>query len=46
MDVKRFFGVLRRHKLLVVGGMVLAVVVAGASYKELSKPLYEARPSS
>lgn len=42
MDVKRFFGVLRRHKLLVIGGLILAVGVAAASYKELAKPLYEA----
>ncbi len=41
MDLKRFFGVLRRHKRLMIGGTVLAAVVAVLAYQLSPRSLAE-----
>ena len=43
MDLKRFFGVLRRHKLLMIGGTVLAVVAAALSYTKLAPEVWQSQ---
>ena len=43
MDLKRFFGVLRRHKILMIGGTVLAVVAAALSYTKLAPEVWQSQ---
>lgn len=43
MDLKRFFRVIRRRKLLMLGGTALAAVVAFAAYTQLTKTSYESQ---
>jgi hypothetical protein len=43
MDLKWFFGVLRRHKLMMIGGTVLAAVVAVLAYTKLAPEVWQSQ---
>ena len=43
MDLKRFFGILRRHKLLMIGGLVVATVAALLAYTKLAPEVWQSQ---
>ena len=43
MDLKRFFGILHRHKLLIIGGTLLAAVAAVLAYTKLAPEVWQSQ---
>lgn len=43
MDLKRFFGILRRHKVLIISGTVLAAVAAVLAYTKLAPEVWQSQ---